>query len=470
MSTRRKNSPPMVVLFFVSFVALVQFAGCQQLAGFKAKALCSNIFNSQREATAIERDELTMLLGFQNAMPTTISYDERKVETIFWFSKAVAVYRDGLGATLLHDMTEAELMDQDVPDLTPFPPGQELQPWPTGDLIDYEVPSEVDTARLSEALDFAFEEPVYGEHHRRTRGVVVVYNGLLIAERYATEDDFFQDTRQVGWSMTKSVTNALVGMLARQGALDPYAPAPVPEWSDPADPRNSITLDELLRMSSGLHFNEELDILSLVYGTDDSGAFAAENVLIAAPGSRWSYSSGTSNIIARIIKHTFDNPADHFAFPRRMLFDKLGMRSALIEPDGSGTFIGSSYMWASPRDWARFGLLYLNDGVWEGERLLPEGWVDYTTTPTPPSNGLYGAHFWLNTGGSTYPELPEDLYECRGWLGQRVNIIPSRNLVVVRLGYNPNINLGSENYLDSEYWTKAYHEAFVLKIIESIDL
>ncbi len=207
----------------------------------------------------------------------------------------------------------------------------------------------------------------------------------------------------------------------------------------------------------------------MLFGSDDTGEYAANKPILADPGTYWAYSSGTSNIIARMIKAGFDRLEDNLAFPRRALFDKLGMRSAIIEPDGSGTLVGSSYMWATPRDWARLGLLYLNGGIWEGERILPEGWVEYTTTPTTPSDGKYGAHFWVNAANSPYPSLPTDLYECRGWLGQRITIIPSKKLVVVRLGFNPNIKYGSDVYHESEYWSNDYHEAFILACLGAIE-
>ncbi len=190
---------------------------------------------------------------------------------------------------------------------------------------------------------------------------------------------------------------------------------------------------------------------------------------MATPGTQWSYSSGSTNIVSRVIKNTFDTLSDNFAFPRRALFDKLGMRSAIIEPDASGTLVGSSYMWAIPRDWARFGLLYLNDGLWEGERILPEGWVAYSTAPTQSSSGLYGAYFWLNSTQALYPSLPADLFECRGFVGQMVTMIPSKKLVVVRLGYNPKMISSSSDFHEYEYWTNDDHEEFILNIFEAVD-
>ena len=207
-------------------------------------------------------------------------------------------------------------------------------------------------------------------------------------------------------------------------------PAPVSEWQSPQDPRAAITLDELMRMSSGLRFKEDYknprsDAIRMLLAEPDAGAYAAEKPLQVAPNSRWSYSSGTANIISRIVRQSVGGSlSDFFAFAHRALFDRVGMASAVIEPDPSGTFVGSSFMYATPPDWARFGLLYLNDGVWKNERILPEGWVKYSTTPTPNApKGEYGAQFWLNGGGSGDPEdrwmpkVPPDMYSLRGFEG-----------------------------------------------------
>lgn len=255
-----------------------------------------------------------------------------------------------------------------------------------GDLIPKtELPTGVDKVKLAEAMDKAFSEPD-PKKPRRTRAVVVVYDGRIIAERYAP--GFSQSTPLLGWSMTKSVTNALIGILVGQGRLLIQEPAPVPEWSGADDPRGAITLDQLLRMSSGLKFIEEYtknsDATCMLFGTHDTAAYAASQPLETEPDSKWSYSSGTANILSRLVRHTIGGTsADYFAFPRRALFNRIGMRSAIMEPDASGTFVGSSFMYATVRDWARFGLLYLQDGVWEGTQILPEGWVDYSRRPTP---------------------------------------------------------------------------------------
>jgi CubicO group peptidase (beta-lactamase class C family) len=180
----------------------------------------------------------------------------------------------------------------------------------------------------------------------------------------------------------------------------------------------------------------------MLFDRGDAAAYAAAKPLAHPPDSYWHYSSGTSNIVSRILRESFEgDQAAYFRFPREALFDRIGMRSAVIEPDASGTFVASSFMFATARDWARFGLLFLEDGVWQGERILPEGWVEYSTTPTPKApQGRYGAHWWLNAGDPDdpadrpWPDLPTDTFSARGFEGQEVVVIPSRDLVLVRLG------------------------------------
>ena len=269
---------------------------------------------------------------------------------------------------------------------------------------------------------------------------MVVYGGRIIAERYA--DGFSHDTPLRGWSMSKSVASALTGILVGQGKLSVHDPAAVPEWQQTGDPRGEITLNQLLHMSSGLKFSEggpTSRMSQMMFAEANSAAYAADSPLEARPGSRFHYSTGSTHLILRILRHSLGGTdGDYLAFPRRQLFDPVGMKTAVLEPDASGTFM--NHVYASPRDWARFGLLYLQDGVWEGERILPEGWVQYTMTPAPASDGMYGAHFWLKTPKefrkATEPQadLPEDMFFAQGFEGNHVVIVPSRKLVVVRLG------------------------------------
>ncbi len=308
---------------------------------------------------------------------------------------------------------------------------------------------------LDAAMTYAFTEPDSysppspngapgGKDVRDTRGVVIIYDGHLLAERYAAP--FTATTPQIGYSMTKSIINTLTGILVREGKLSIAEHPPVPEWPK-GDPRTAITLDNMLQMSTGLEFHEAYsdklnDDMLMLYGLPDAAHYAAVKPLIDPPGTVWQYSSGTTNIISRIDRQAVGGTlTDYFDFPRKELFDKIGAYSAVLEPDASGTFVGSTFLYATARDWARLGLLYLDDGVWNGERILPEGWVKYTATPTALApDGRYGAQFWLNAGDPadpskrSWPHMPTDAYGMIGYIGQAVMVIPSRHAVIVRLG------------------------------------
>jgi CubicO group peptidase (beta-lactamase class C family) len=240
----------------------------------------------------------------------------------------------------------------------------------------------------------------------------------------------------LGWSMAKTALNALVGMLAKDGAWAVEDEELLPQWRN--DGRRGISLDQLLRMTSGLDFDADDNNERMLFTVGDIGAFAASKPLAAPPGTAWQYSQGPSNVVALIMRRHFKDERAYLRFPRSRLFEPLGMRSAVLEPDAAGTFIGSTFMYASARDWARLGLLFLQDGVWQGQRLLPEGWVRYTTTPTAISPGKrYGAHVWLRLPDSEnlgVPPMPEDAYYMLGYDQQIVAMIPSRDLVIVRLG------------------------------------
>jgi CubicO group peptidase (beta-lactamase class C family) len=239
------------------------------------------------------------------------------------------------------------------------------------------------------------------------------------------------------------VTNALVGTLVREGRLTLAAPVSAPEWRERDDPRAAITLDHLLRMESGLHVDEgvtsvDSDAMRMLFGSGDVAAFAASRKLEAPPGTVYRYSNATTNIIARTLRSAMRDDAEYLAFPRRALFDRVGMASAVMETDAAGNFVGSSYLLATARDWARFGQLYLQDGVWNGERILPERWVAYTTTPAPADpQRHFGAHFWLAVPdhyAGTNRELPANAFHAVGHEGQFVTIVPARDTVIVRLG------------------------------------
>ena len=437
--------------------------------GHVAKTICSNVFISKRNPDTVFREDIAPV----HFLFAITKFDVNKMEksvtsTSYGFFETKAIFREGCGCTVVKGTTEAEMRRQTFMNIPADPSNTEMKTdlsWPTGDQVS-QVPllADVDGHKLNQALDAAFAEPT-PDNPRKTRAVVVVYDGQLIAERYAPE--FSKAIPLLGWSMSKSVTNALVGVLVKKGQLDIHRPAPVPEWQRTDDPRRRITLDQLLRMSSGLEFNESYapfsDAVSMFYDSYDFAAYAAQKTLEAAPDTKFHYSSGTANIIARIARRAAEEEyPNYYTFMHRELFDKIGMHSVVFEPDPSGTFVGSSYVFATARDWARFGLLYLQDGVWEDERLLPEGWVAYSTAPTSKAPlGEYGALFWLNAGSASnpahrrWPSLPRDAYWADGFQEQRVIIIPSRKLVLVRLG--------NSSYSDA--WDD---EKFILEVLAAL--
>jgi len=416
--------------------------------GYVAKYICSSTFISNREPEIVFAEDVAPVNPIAKIVDYEIDRERKSVTaTSFGLFALTAVYREGCGCSLVIGTTAEEMARQKLvpPDFTKNRPRQRADlPWPAGSQGPAN-PSAVgvDVQKLEKALAAAFAEPG-PQNPRKTRAVVVVYDGRLIAERYAP--GFGKDMPLLGWSMSKTVTNALVGILVRQNRLDVMQPAPVPVWQKDDDGRKKITLDQLLRMSSGLKFEEKYlplyDATYMLYGSYDFAAYAAARPLAAEPDTKWYYSSGTANIVAGIVRQTIEKEYDYYySFIYKELFDKIGMYSALIEPDSSGTFVGSSYTFATPRDWARFGLLYLQDGVWQGARIFPAGWVKYTTTPTPGApRGEYGAHIWLNAGSATdpndrrWPAAPRDAFAALGFQEQKVIVIPSRKLVLVRFG------------------------------------
>lgn len=402
--------------------------GLTVAAGVKAKAVCSGVFVSGRSAEAVEREDMAAYASpFLDLVRAEVDARRGTVRaSVPLVAQSVAVFRESLGCTLAAGGDPGDLVGH---------AGAAGAPRPAAPLATRAIDGERG-ARLARVVAAAFDEPD-AERARRTRAVVVVQDGRVVAERYAP--GFPADMRLPGWSMAKSVTATLVGILVREGKLDPARPLGAPEWA--GDARNAIALGDFLRMSSGLGFEESYfspfsDVNRMLFASRDTGAAAAAKPLEAAPGTRWSYSSGTSNIVARAMRGVFPLHDQYLAFPRRALFDRIGMASAVFEPDASGTFVGSSFLFATARDWARLGILYAQDGVWEGERLLPEGWVRYSATPAPAApKGQYGAHWWLALeGASPAARLPADAFHAAGHGGQYVTVVPSRGVVVVRLG------------------------------------
>jgi CubicO group peptidase (beta-lactamase class C family) len=438
------------IILIVAAAAVAWFLGraAPVGSGFAAKYLCSSTFISKRDPQIAFQEDVAPINPLFSAVNWRVNRDQKTVSATFiGLFATTAMYREGCGCSLIIGTTAEEMRQQPfykLPDETIKPARRNDLAWPEGSGGAVDPASlGIDPAALNKALDAAFAETGPAKP-KKTRAIIVVYGGRMVAERYAP--GFHKDMPLLGWSMSKSVTNALVGIQVKKGLLEIEAPAPLTEWQKDGNPRRAITLDQLLRMSDGLVFEELYlppdDTTRMLYESYDFAAYAAGRPVAAEPGTQWNYSSGTANIIARIVRQAAEkNHPQYYSFIRSELFDKIGMVSAVMEPDASGTFVGSSYTFATPRDWARFGQLYLQDGVWQGERILPAGWVKYSTTPTPQApRGEYGALFWLNAGSPSdpgdrsWPSAPRDAFAATGFQEQKVIIIPSKKLVLVRFG------------------------------------
>jgi CubicO group peptidase (beta-lactamase class C family) len=411
----------------VLFVAADPQAGVA--AGYKAKVACSEIFLAERVALAVLEGEFKQISPVLDRVRLKIDSGEKSVSgSIAGFGAAKAIFRPAYGCTLVRGRAPGPL-----PALAPIAD----KPLPEAFAGTPSARSDVDYAALAAALDAAFASKVAA-----TRAILVIKDGAVIAERYA--DGFTAKTPFLSWSMAKSVTATMAGAAKMRGFIDLEAPAPVREWKF-GDPRAAITWNDLLQMQSGLAFSEiyedpASDVSQMLFRARDAGGVAARKKLTHPPGTFWYYSSGTTNLIQRTLRETLEaNDVGYHSFARDALFAPLGAASFTLEPDASGTFFGSSFFYATARDWAKLGLLYLGGGIYDGVRLLPEGWSRYVAGPASASDGEYGAQFWLNHPGADgrpkyVPGVPDDAYLMSGHEGQYVLIVPDKRLVIVRTG------------------------------------
>lgn len=399
--------------------------------------LCSATFVAKVDPETYYREALVPDLAFMAPFVRhSIDRTRGEVTASLWGQESRAVYRGAEGCLVVQGPTR--------------PPAAAPSPAASAPLLAPIAGPQVVTPSdpaLTAVLDHAFAEPTRGGP-RHTKAVIIVHDGKIVAERYAP--GYGPDTPQHGWSLSKSVTNAFLGILVRQGKLSMTGPAPVAAWADPADPHHAISLDDMLRMKSGLDFGQSLDqdwtvafdpTTQMMFARPDTARMAEQAAMNARPGMRFRYSNGNTQLLSRVIRdRAGGDAASVIAFAHRELFDKLGMTSVTLESDAVGTPLGGSHFWASARDWARFGLLYLNDGVVGGERILPAGWVDYSARLTPGSERYgYGAGFWTNRGGpiptrKLRADMPADSFFGSGSLGQYIVVAPSANLVIVRMG------------------------------------
>lgn len=430
----------------VVFVVLVLYFGWKNyekldlISGFSAKSVASAHFIDQRSLESIESgdNDIPLIDWASNRVDEAQGFASASV---YGLKKRKAIYRPGLGAVL----TNSEA----VPSAAFLAPRRSKKggdlPFPYGDLEQKDqVFEEIDYQKLAKAVDFAFDAP--GQKIKRSRAVLVVYKDHIIAEKY--DAGFDKNSKILGWSMTKSITSALFGVLQKQKKINIFDPAPIAEWQN--DVRKKITINDLLHMNSGLEWSEDYasisDATTMLFEDTDMSRSQLLKPAEFEPNTHWNYSSGTTNLLSGILRKQFATQQEYLDFWYSALIDKIGMHSMLIETDLSGNYVGSSYGWATARDWAKFGLLYLHNGSWNGESILDPSWVRYAATPAVGSRGDYGAHFWLNAG-KRYPDAPLDLYSCNGFQGQKIFIIPSHEMVIVRLGLKENEGLDLNVFL-----------------------
>ena len=414
-----------------------------QTAGF-AKILCSGVFITGLDAADAAANVGGFISPFderRHVVDTVVDYEQERVALTLpdGVTRTAKRYENqgcvahGIGEDSVHFVPTA--VERNLPPAA-------TTPWPMGDVLsDAPWPSEIDMEKVEEALDIGF-----GPAEARTLGLVVTYKGRILGERYGEGIDIH--TPLESWSMTKSLTGTLMGVLIEQGTYELWQPAPVPEWQEPGDPRQEIRIGDIMRMSSGIKINApsdpdyDRDIYAdhhyLYTATSNSYEWAATRPQEWPPNTIGRYRNTDPVLTSYLIRLGVEGRGqDYHSFPQHDLFDKIGIRDGLIETDPQGNFLGQGLAFMPARDWARLGNLYLQDGVWDGERILPEGYVEYASTlaPTWVSDGRLqygGAFFWVNGQGSQ--GLPESAYSMRGACGQSTTIIPTHDLVVVRLG------------------------------------
>ena len=427
----------LLVLIIVLGVAVyLNYPKLNIISGYASKNMASTVFITNRNAESVTKNDNDVPLINLAAVETD---GEGAEAAVFGLMERKSICHEGLGCVLVNENYDPN---------TSFPKPHRNQakndlPFPYGENgIKDSVFADVDYEALYKAMDDAFSNPEI----QKTRTVLVAYKNQIIGEKYL--DGFTKDTPILGWSMTKSVLATLYGILEYQGKINLNKPAPISDWQN--DEREEITLNHLLRMQSGLAWDEDYtsisDVNKMLFLDADMSKGQVEKEAIAPPTEIWNYSSGTSNLLSGVLRNQFSTHQEYIDFPYKALIDKIGMHSMLIEIDMKGNFVGSSYAWANTRDWAKFGLLYLNNGNWNGEQLFDFQWVDYVSKPTLHSDGTYGGHFWLNANGK-FPDVPRDMYSANGYQGQRVFIIPSKDLVVVRTGLAEEPDFNINNFL-----------------------
>ena len=409
------------------------------VAGYRALFTCSAHFFAGRPLDDIKKVELVDVEGLGYPDPV-IDESSRTVTAADMANRVVrvAAFRDSMGCTVLPAHWEADDIAR-LPNVKYVPPPEVGKlAFPAGDRVDL-PPGGLDARyrALAPVLERAFDGKSYADAAGVvTAAVIVVKGGKIIAERYRPGFGIFSGYRT--WSTSKSISAALMAIAARQGLLDLDATMNIPEWNSPGDPRQAITHKHLLWMSSGL-FSGGPNTYAVYFGGQDVISAVTTTPLEAAPGTVWKYANNDTLLLLRALRHRLSDDLKYLRFPYVELLHPLGMYHTRMEVDYLGNFVGSSQTYTTARDLTRFGLLLSNDGVWNGKRLLPEGWVKFSSTPAPtrpPVAGQwgYGAQFWLL---DQMPGVPPGTFTTAGNKGQFVTIVPGRDLVIVRTGVDP---------------------------------
>ncbi|MFY0602431.1 MAG: serine hydrolase [Flavobacteriaceae bacterium] len=414
-----------LLLLAITFIliVIVNYPKLNIIAGYSAKNMSSSVFLGERtlaltDSTDNNFDEVQFA--------TDIIHKEEKFAeaSVFGLLTRRAVYREGLGSVLVtddFDVTKKVLTPKrtKVSDSIPYPYGNGLQKDTVFGNVDY--------LNLKNVVNSIFNNT------NKSRAVVVIYKDQIIAEQYA--EGFTKNSRILGWSMTKSIMSTVFGTMQHQGKINIQEKAPIESWQK--DDRKNITIHNLLQMNSGLAWDEDYgsisDVTKMLFLEKDMTKAQKRKQLTYETNASWNYSSGTSNLLSGILRKQFNSHQEYLDYWYTDFIDKIGMNSMVVETDMNGTYVGSSYAWATPRDWGKFGLLYLHNGDWNGQQLFTKDWVRYVTTPTPTSNGTYGGQFWLNAEGK-FKDLPKNMFYADGYQGQFVFVFPDKDLVVVRMG------------------------------------
>ena len=427
-----------VLILVIAFVWL-SFTVFPAVSGYGSKNLCSAVYLQHRNPIHVIREDLgafPLSLG-------TFSVNEKDYSvtgSVWGLAKRKTIYRKGVGCTIINDLTEEEIRKQQF--VLPAKPGiiSDSIAWPYGDKLPDTIPVNINKEKLEIAVNNVMNETTTDGKTVYSRAVLIIYDGNIVAEKYAP--GFDKNTMMLGWSMSKSFTAAMIGILVKENKLSIDSPAPVTSWANTK--KQKITIKHLLQQTTGLDYTEiytrPSSVTKMLFSKGDMAAYAESLALKYEPGTVFNYSGGNSNILSKIIRQTVGEK-DYAAFPYRELFYKINAYSFLMEPDESGTYIGSSYSYATARDFARFGMLYYNNGNWNGEQILPVNWVNESIQPSDADKlKHYGYQFWLNGYDEKdptkrrYPDVPVDMFFADGYGGQDVYIIPSEKLVVVRLG------------------------------------